>query len=440
MTDDAISFLGSILPFNQIVKAELLKLARTLGRETFPAESVIITQQSKGVRFYIIKSGLVKVYLVDEKGQEKVLGFLGEGDCFGEVSLLTDGLTTANILTMEETVCYTQKKEDFLAMVQRHPVFLEFFNQLLTQRMRSIYRKILMESPEVGQVEPLLFSKQIKDLLTPKDYCITGNLTLRQAAEKVVQENLEALIILNGQNKLTGVLDRKDLLQALLDRIETGSRVAPLARKDFKTIDREGYFFEALHEMVKHKTSFLVVLKGEEPEGLLTSLDLLRFRGREALSLIRNIENATGLDQLYHWRLEAEKVIRALMADGALASQVCRIVSELNDKIVRKIIQFTGEKSGPEPCAYSWLGLGSEGRKEQSLFTDQDNALIIADAATDQAKAYFQDFARKVVEGLDHCGIPLCKGGGHGHQPKIFRLPFGLENEGGSMGPVPSTG
>jgi CBS domain-containing protein len=235
-----------------------------------------------------------------------------------------------------------------------------------------------------------------------------------------VQENLEALVILNGQKKIAGVLDRKDMIQALLDRDRSDASLEPLARRDFQTIDRESYFFEALHEMVKHKTSFLVVLKGEEPEGLLTSLDLLRFRGREALSLIRNIENATGLDQLYHWRLEAEKVIRALMADGALASQVCRIVSELNDKIVRKIIQFVEERCGPEPCAYAWLGLGSEGRKEQSLFTDQDNALIIADPATDRDLAYFQDFARKVVEGLSHCGIPLCKGEVMATNPKFF--------------------
>jgi CBS domain-containing protein len=155
-------------------------------------------------------------------------------------------------------------------------------------------------------------------------------------------------------------------------------------------------------------------------EGLLTSLDLLRFRGREALSLIRNIENAAGYEQLNQLRQEVEKVIRALTADGALASQVCRIVSELNDKIVRKVIQFARETCGPEPGPYAWLGLGSEGRQEQSLFTDQDNALIFADGVSEPDRMYFKRLAQEVVNGLHQCGIPLCKGEVMATNPKFF--------------------
>ena len=421
MIDKEISFLGAISPFNQITENELIELSMSLGMETFPPQTLIIKQQSQGLHFYIIKSGLVKVFLVDEKGQEKVLGFLGEGDCFGEISLLTEGLTTANILTMEETVCYIQKKEEFLPMVQRHPFFLEFFNRLLTQRMRSIYKEVLSETPGVSQVEPFLFTKQIKEMISSKDYCLGHDQGLRQAAEKIVQEDLEALIVLNDQKGIVGILDRKDIIEAFLhEGRESEASLEMFAKKDFQTIDSGSCFFDALHEMVKGKTSFLVVQKEGQVQGLLTGLDLLRFRGREALSLIRNIENATGYDQLNHLRQEVEKVIRALMADGALASQVCRIVSELNEKIVRKVLQFAEEACGPGPCPYSWLGLGSEGRKEQSLFTDQDNAIVFSDGVSNRETAYFQDFAQRVVDGLNQCGIPLCKGEVMATNPKFF--------------------
>jgi CBS domain-containing protein len=420
MEDQEISFFGSILPFSQITEKELIEISGGMGKATFSPQTLIIRQQSKGLFFYVIRSGLVKVFLVDEKGQEKVLGFLGEGDCFGEISLLTEGLTTANILAVEETVCYTQKKEDFLQMVQRHPVFLEFFNQLLTQRMRSTYKKILIESPEIGQVEPYLFSKQIKEIIPSRDCSLGLEANLRQAAEKIIREDLEALVIVDGQKKLIGVLDRKDIIQALLHNPgKTDVPVEGLAKQDFQTIDSQNYFFDALHEMVKSKTSFLVVQNGGRVEGMLTGLDLLRFRGREALSLIRNIENAKGFVQLNHLRQEVENVTRALMADGALASQVCRIVSEFNDKIVRKVIQFAEEDCGTPLTPYAWLGLGSEGRKEQSLFTDQDNAIIVADGLSDQARADFKSFVQRVVNGLHECGIPLCKGEVMATNPKF---------------------
>jgi CBS domain-containing protein len=264
MDDKDISFLGSILPFNQINENALLDLSRRLGRETFPPQALIIEQQSPGISFYIIKSGLVKVFLVDEKGQEKVLGFLGEGDCFGEISLLTDGLTTANILTVEETVCYIQPKEDFLRMVRCHPFFLEFFNRLLTQRMLSIYKEILIETPGISQVEPFLFSKKIKEMISARDYCLGPGSGLRQAAEKIVREDLEALIVLDDRKKIVGILDRKDVIEAFLhEGREPEVSVELFAKKNFRTVDSESFFFDALHEMVKGKTPFLVVRKGE---------------------------------------------------------------------------------------------------------------------------------------------------------------------------------
>ena len=416
-----VSFLGSFLPFSQITEKELIELFRGLGKEAFPPHKLIIRQQSQGRSFYIIKSGLVKVFLVDEKGQEKVLGFLGEGDCFGEISLLTEGLTTANILTVEETVCYIQKKEAFLEMVQRHPLFLEFFNQLLTQRMRATYKKILLEGPEIGQVESYLFSKQIKEMICSRDYFLEQEKSLRQAADKIVREDLEALVVLDDQKGLVGILDRKDIIRAMLhDRDKIESPVSAIAKKGFHAIDRESYFFDAVHEMVKSNTSFLVVQQGDRVEGLLTGLDLLRFRGREALSLIKNIEEAQGFEPLNRFRQEVEKVIRSLMTDGALASQVCRIVSEINDKIVRKVIQFAEEDWGKPLPPYAWLGLGSEGRKEQSLFTDQDNAIIFTDGLSDQEIVRFKGFVQRVVTGLQQCGIPLCKGEVMATNPKFF--------------------
>ena len=93
-------------------------------------------------------------------------------------------------------------------------------------------------------------------------------------------------------------------------------------------------------------------------------------------------------------------------------------MSEFNDKVVRRVIEFAEEASGRAPVSYAWLGLGSEGRKEQTLFTDQDNALIFYDGGK-EAEQYFTAFSSAVVEGLNGCGIPLCKGNVMATNPKF---------------------
>ena len=143
-------FLMKIIPFDSLSEPELGKIATTMEWKALSPGETIIKQGTPGERFYLIKSGLVKVFLLDEENKETVLGFLGEGDCFGEISLLTQGPTTTNVQTVEQTLALVQEKGSFLQMTQKHAVFYKFFNQLLTQRMRSVYKELLSETPGVS--------------------------------------------------------------------------------------------------------------------------------------------------------------------------------------------------------------------------------------------------------------------------------------------------
>jgi CBS domain-containing protein len=108
------------------------------------------------------------------------------------------------------------------------------------------------------------------------------------------------------------------------------------------------------------------------------------------------------------------------MADGATASQACKIVSEFNDKVVKRVIRFAEDGCGQPPCNFTWLGLGSEGRREQTLFTDQDSAIIFGDHLSGNNVEYFKRLSERIVQGLNECGIPLCKGDVMATNPKFF--------------------
>src|SRR6266498_2611962 len=92
------------------------------------------------------------------------------------------------------------------------------------------------------------------------------------------------------------------------------------------------------------------------------------------------------------------------------AIQISQIVSSLNDALVKRVLALTLAKLGSAPASYAWIVFGSEGRLEQTLLTDQDNALIYAEES-DTARAYFAAVAREVVAGLVQAGFPPCAGG-----------------------------
>ncbi|RLA88401.1 MAG: hypothetical protein DRG20_06160 [Deltaproteobacteria bacterium] len=405
------NFLKNIIPFDSLKVQELKDIASDFKWRKFSPDELIIKQGVQGTNFYLIKSGLAKVYL-EEAGKETIIGFLGEGDCFGEMSLLTNDVTTSNVKAVEDTICLFQDKEKFLNMIEKYPQFYNFFNQLLTQRMRTVYKELLSESPGITQVEPFLFRKQIKDMISYEEPFCKEQYPIQEAARDIIEKRLSSMVVIDDQKRAKGLIGLRGIVKSvLLEGVDTQKPVEIIMDRDFYPIDAKSYFFDALHQMVKHQTKELVVLDGKKVQGLLTGFDLLRFRGREVLSIARNIENATDFSQLNKMREDVTKLLIALMNDGALASQACKIITEFNDKVVKRIIKLVEKECGTPPTSYAWLGLGSEGRKEQTLFTDQDNAIIFGDSSSDKTKEYFKKFASMVVDRLNECGYPLCKGG-----------------------------
>ncbi len=296
-------------------------------------------------------------------------------------------------------------------MVQHYPSFYRFFSQLLTRRMKSVYRDCLSGSTGAGQIEPFLFRKKVGEMLSHPVILCDAQSSVLESGLKIINERLMSLVVVNEQGEPEGVVGQRELLEALLvGKVGGDEKVTTVMRRGFVSIDSQSYFFDAFHEMMKQKTDTLVVLNEGRAAGLLSGIDLLRSRGLETLSLLRNIDAAATGAELNRCRNDVEGVLRALMRDGALASQTCKIVSELNDRIVRRAVELAEKSCGEPPCPYAWMGLGSEGRKEQTLLTDQDNALVYRGPATKTTEDYFSRFCAAVVQGLADAGFPLCKG------------------------------
>ncbi|HJV14218.1 MAG TPA: DUF294 nucleotidyltransferase-like domain-containing protein, partial [Propionibacteriaceae bacterium] len=143
---------------------------------------------------------------------------------------------------------------------------------------------------------------------------------------------------------------------------------------------------------------------------VISSTDLLRHEGSSAFYLRRTLDSVKDPTALTHYAREVAGTVQTLFRGGLAAVQIGQIVSSLNDALVNRLVGLAEQALGPPPTPFAWIVFGSEGRLEQTLLTDQDNALVYKDASS-EAHSYFAALAKQVVDGLIRVGFPLCPGG-----------------------------
>jgi CBS domain-containing protein len=154
----------------------------------------------------------------------------------------------------------------------------------------------------------------------------------------------------------------------------------------------------------------LPVRRGEEIVGVLTSTDLLKCHAPGPVAVLRRVERLTDRSALPGYGTKVAEMASALLAGGLEADVIAGYVARLNDALVRRLLTFAEAELGPPPAAYAWLTMGSEGRMEQTLLTDQDNALVWADEG-EAHRAWFEKLAERVNGDLEAAGFPRCTGG-----------------------------
>jgi len=149
-------------------------------------------------------------------------------------------------------------------------------------------------------------------------------------------------------------------------------------------------------------------------------------QGNNPVAVIKGVQQATSVEQVVVIRKNIDRAMNVILEHGGMAQDICQLITTLNDHLTQKIIILAEEAMlreglGRPPVLYAWIALGSEGRREQTLRTDQDNAIVFGDVPPEkeeEVQRYFLDLAGRVVSGLERCGFPRCKGGIMAVNPK----------------------
>ncbi len=430
ITKDAFTLLKKNPPFSLLDDTVLRAIAKGMLLEFYPKGHAIHSQDGPAAEYLnIIKSGAVKVFFRTSAGEELLTDYRTAGDFFGMRSFVCGDISRDTIVAAEDTSCYLIKKEAILALLKTNAEFSNYCVRSWVKKLMDMtYREMHDRTLLYGGGDKLLFTHILNDLATKKVITASEDISIKDAAEIMANNKISSLVLLDPGGLPSGMVTDRDLRNRVVSKgRDLNGRVGDIMSVTIIKSEAGDYCFEALLKMIRYNIHHLLVVDSGELKGIITSHDLMLLQGTSPLSVAREIEDQNTIDGLLPVSGKINKIITTLIKEGARASNITRLITEVNDRLLKKIIEITESRLGPPPLRYCWIVYGSEGRKEQTFKTDQDNAIIYEDPRDNDrtARAYFSDLSAQMKSALAKCGFPPCSADYMASNPK-WRQPLSV--------------
>lgn len=266
--------------------------------------------------------------------------------------------------------------------------------------------------------EASLFLDSVRDFVARPPVTADARAPVRELAREMAAAGVGSIVIVGEDGVPTGIVTDRDLRSKIVaaGRDPLTSRASDIMSAPLVTVGPESYGFEALLEMTRRGIHHLAVVEAGRLVGVVSSHDFLRVQATHPVAVSREIRLASSIEDLARLGGRVTALVSRLVSEGGTPYDVGRIVAELNDQIVQRVLEISSGPStpgGPPPAPFCWLAFGSEARREQTLRTDQDNGLAYADPTPSEAadlQAYFARLAAAVNGALVRIGFPECPG------------------------------
>ncbi|PKO90490.1 MAG: cyclic nucleotide-binding protein [Betaproteobacteria bacterium HGW-Betaproteobacteria-12] len=330
---------------------------------------------------------------------------MGEGDLHDADCLADSPERTWRGHSVEDTLLYGLPRADLEDLWQAHPALRQRALHDLGQRLAGA------RSSQHLPPERDLGSLPLAMLVGRAPVCTSPEASIREAARHMSRERVSALLVVDEGGLLGIVTDRDLRSRCLAAGLSEQMPISAIMTADPLTLPPDAPGFEALLAMTRRGIHHLPVAEPGKLHGLVSSTDLLRAQGISSIHLADRIRRAGNLGDLATLAGELPELWLNLARRGEGAAILGRIVSGLADTIAGRLLGLAEEHLGPPPVPYAWIAYGSQGRQEQTLHSDQDNALILDDDYdAEQHGEYFAGLAREVCDGLAACGFMHCPG------------------------------
>jgi CBS domain-containing protein len=393
---DPVAFVRSTPPFDGLPPEAFATAAHAIEIVFHPSGTRLLSRGGEPSRhLYVIRKGAVRL---EREGQTVQL--LEEGEVFGFTSLIS-GEATLDVMVEEDLLAYRLPKIEFEALLE-HAAFAGHFASGLAERLRNS-----LERSEVASFQPDL-GVPVATLLRSAPVRVPPTATVGEAARLMAGRCVSSALV---DSVPPGIVTDRDFGRRVL-AVGKGPEtpVLEVASAPLRTVAAETPVYEAWRILLDAGVHHLPVTRGEDIVGVLSSTDLLRFTAAGPVAVMRSVERLASRDALPGYGARVAEMASSLFAGGLEPIVIGGFVARLNDRLLGRILRMAEADLGAPPTPYAWLAFGSEGRMEQTLLTDQDNALVYGEDSP-AARAYFARFAERAIADLQAAGFPRCPGG-----------------------------
>jgi len=413
-------FLKGFPPFSFLHQKDLEKLSEQISIVYKDKDAVIFAENEKTHdSFYVVHKGAVAL----KKNQKNaVLDMCDEGDIFGLRPLLAQENYIMEAVAYEETILYAIPIAVFKPYALENRTVGNFLIESYASNTRNPYSDIHKDKlygddlvhenhhaeRDSFDLQPIKYSKKI--------VTCGPSTTARDIAKIMTKKKVGAILIVDEMLPI-GIITDKDLR----NKIVTGdysilTTAETIMTKPVITYPKKMTVTEAQMAMMKSNISYLCLTKdgttNTKAVGILSKHDVMVALGNNPAVLIKALKRAKKAKEIKPIRARIMQLLQGYLDQNIPMTLISKIITELNEACTTRVIEISLEKmSSPPPVKFAWLALGSQGRSEQMLHTDQDNAIVyenVSDVFKEETRVYFLKFAALVNKGLFEIGYDYC--------------------------------
>ena len=258
------------------------------------------------------------------------------------------------------------------------------------------------------------FFRPVRDFLQRSVITCSADDALVEAVNIMRERSISSMVVLKD-GMPDGIFTDRDLRNKVVapGRSPADLKVGDIMNSPLVTIGDDDALYEALHRMSRTKIHRLVVVDDTGAlTGIITDTDILRLQAHSPHQLVLDIEKAASIDDLRHLHTRIQHLVVHLSGTGIPIRDTVKLIANLNDQVLIRLIGLLrADKYSDLTENFAFVVMGSEGRGEQTLSTDQDNAIIYDDALSTAEIARLEAFSHDLIDALISIGVPPCSGG-----------------------------
>jgi CBS domain-containing protein len=406
--DVFVAELRQRVPFDSVDREHLDWIAERLRPRAYAPGAEILRAGVAPDRFHFIRSGCVRVEAMGElDADSRTLAELVEGECFPLEALHERRPIFSTFRAARETLCYELADAEFAELRDRSAAFRGFCEQRsrsFLENSRRIYEAHFAREPGLASQVSLLMAP-------PRVTCAPGA-RLRDALAAMSAAGASSTIVISPRRAPLGVFALEDLLQRIAAGADLDAPMSACMRPVPAVVGPEELASEAAYAMARHGCEEVLVVDGGKLVGTVSERQLFELQRVALGALAGTVRRAGDVAVLARAAQDVQLLAYNLMAQGVAAGQLTRLVSTLNDRITERVVELEVSRAKLDGIDFCWLAFGSEGRMEQTLWTDQDNGIVFDPAGGDPAeiREALLPVAARINDALAACGFPRCKG------------------------------